>query len=122
MLKRSTILRLSNFVYHTCSTSVNFTTFNRYLSMSSKAIVVKAVGQAAIENVPKPKLRDDHIIVKITAVALNPTDWKSAHAKSGELIGRRLGCDYAGTVEEIGTKVTNDLKKGDRVTGIIFGA
>lgn len=31
------------------------------------------------------------------------------------------GVDYAGIVEEIGSKVTNGLKKGDRVAGFAHG-
>jgi NADPH:quinone reductase-like Zn-dependent oxidoreductase len=40
------------------------------------AIVVQKPGEAAKDEVPVPKLRDDYILVKVAAVALNPTDWK----------------------------------------------
>jgi len=40
-----------------------------------KAIKIAAVGQPEIQEVPVPKLRDDYALVKVKAVALNPTDW-----------------------------------------------
>lgn len=40
------------------------------------AVVVTKPGEAAVEEVSVPKLRDDYILVKVKAVALNPTDWK----------------------------------------------
>jgi hypothetical protein len=40
------------------------------------AIVVQKPGDAKAAEVTIPKLRDDYIIVKVKAVALNPTDWK----------------------------------------------
>jgi len=33
----------------------------------------------------------------------------------------QIGCDYSGIVEEVGSKVTNGLKKGDRVAGFAHG-
>jgi hypothetical protein len=40
------------------------------------SVVVTKPGVVAVEEVPAPKLRDDYILVKVKAVALNPTDWK----------------------------------------------
>ena len=40
------------------------------------AIVVQKPGEAIATEVTIPKLRDDYVIVKVKAVALNPTDWK----------------------------------------------
>jgi hypothetical protein len=40
-----------------------------------KAIKVVGTGKAEVQNVPLPKMRDDYILVKVHAVALNPTDW-----------------------------------------------
>ena len=37
------------------------------------------------------------------------------------LLTIQIGCDYAGVVEEVGSKVTKDLKKGDRVCGFCHG-
>ncbi|KUI53789.1 Protein TOXD [Cytospora mali] len=92
------------------------------MSPTSKAVFCTAVGETAINEVPIPKLRDGYLLVKVKAVALNPTDWKSIHAPTGQFIGSKAGCDYAGVVEEVGPNVTKPFKKGDRICGIVFGA
>jgi NADPH:quinone reductase-like Zn-dependent oxidoreductase len=75
---------------------------------------------AVLEDRPKPKLRDDYLLVKTVAVALNPTDWK--HAAFGLTSeGGLLGCDFAGIVEEVGSAVTKAWKKGDRIAGVAHG-
>lgn len=87
---------------------------------TQRGIQVQSPGQASlVSNLPIPKLRDDCLIVKVAAVAVNPTDWKHIDflAEKGTLIG----CDYAGTVEEVGSAMVNALKKGDRVTGFTHG-
>lgn len=84
-----------------------------------KAIKVAEAGKAEIQEVPLPKLRDDYILVKVKSVALNPTDWK--HIDFLSKAGATVGCDYAGTVEEVGSKVTKDFKKGDRIAGFTHG-
>ncbi|EXJ68765.1 uncharacterized protein A1O5_07696 [Cladophialophora psammophila CBS 110553] len=88
--------------------------------MVNHHIIIKSQGEAQIAQVPIPKLRDDYILVKTRAVALNPADWK--HIDFMASPGARLGCDYAGVVEEVGKGVTKDLKKGDRVAGPCHGA
>lgn len=35
--------------------------------------------------------------------------------------GCTVGCDYSGIVEEVGSKVTKEWKKGDRVAGFTHG-
>ena len=35
--------------------------------------------------------------------------------------GSTLGCDYAGVVEEVGSKVTKSWQKGDRIAGFVHG-
>ena len=42
----------------------------------NQAVVVVKPGEARVEEASVPKLRDDYILVKTKAVALNPTDWK----------------------------------------------
>ncbi|KAH0538122.1 hypothetical protein FGG08_005284 [Glutinoglossum americanum] len=73
-----------------------------------------------ISGTPVPKLRDDYILVKTVAVALNPTDWK--HVDYLPTPGAIVGCDYAGVVEEVGPAVTKLFKRGDRVAGAVHGS
>jgi NADPH:quinone reductase-like Zn-dependent oxidoreductase len=85
-----------------------------------KAIVVNDKKASVQSDRPKPKLRDDYILVKTTAIALNPTDWK--HVDNGLVSnGGLVGCDFAGIVEEIGSAVTKKWNKGDRVAGVAHG-
>ncbi|KAH8812586.1 chaperonin 10-like protein [Xylogone sp. PMI_703] len=88
--------------------------------MSNHAVVIVDKGKAEIQEVPPPTLGDEFILVKTHAVALNPTDWK--HIDRLPSPGARVGCDYAGTVLEVGSKVTKDFKKGDRVAGVTHGS
>jgi NADPH:quinone reductase-like Zn-dependent oxidoreductase len=88
--------------------------------MGNKAIVYVEKGKAAIQEVSVPQLRDDYILVKVNAVGVNPTDWK--HVAFGITNpGSRVGCDFAGVVEAVGSKVTKPFKKGDRISGAVHG-
>jgi NADPH:quinone reductase-like Zn-dependent oxidoreductase len=40
-----------------------------------KAIKIVSAGKAEIQDVPKPEVLEDRVLVKVNAVALNPTDW-----------------------------------------------
>lgn len=42
----------------------------------NQGVVVEKPGEAQVQELSVPKLRDDYILVKVKAVALNPTDWK----------------------------------------------
>lgn len=86
---------------------------------TTRAIVIKSPGQAVIEEVPTPRLRDEYILIKTKAVALNPTDWKHVEGTFG---AGRVGCDYAGVVVEVGKGVTKDFKPGDRIAGFCHGS
>jgi NADPH:quinone reductase-like Zn-dependent oxidoreductase len=78
-----------------------------------------------LEEVEKPALKDEHLLVKVVANSANPADW---HILRGEPVLARfafglfkpkdkiLGADFAGIVEEVGKNVTH-FKVGDRVFG-----
>ncbi len=88
-----------------------------------KAMIIKGKGQPSITTVPLPRLRDDYILVKTTAIALNPTDWKAIDFQWGcDPTGARVGCDYAGIVQEVGSKVTKSFTPGDRICGVVHGS
>jgi NADPH:quinone reductase-like Zn-dependent oxidoreductase len=85
-----------------------------------KAIKILSPGHAAVDDVPIPKLpSQEWALIRTVAVALNPTDWKHIeHLKVPAIVG----CDFAGIVEEVGSDVTKELKKGDRVWGLVHGS
>lgn len=63
-----------------------------------------------------PQLGPDEILVRNSAVAINPVDWK---VQNGFYLDQLempfiLGTDIAGVVHEVGSAVKN-FKKGDRV-------
>jgi NADPH:quinone reductase-like Zn-dependent oxidoreductase len=78
-----------------------------------------------LEDVEKPALKDDHMLVKIMANSANPVDW---HTIRGKPLFARFtfglfkpkdkipGADFAGIVEQTGNGVSN-FKKGDKVFG-----
>ncbi len=88
---------------------------------TQKAITIHGAKDArVVSDRPIPTLRSDYILVKTIAVALNPTDWK--HIDKLPAVGALVGCDYSGTVEEVGKDVTKPFKKGDRIAGFAHGA
>ena len=78
-----------------------------------------------LQEVEKPEIKDDCILVKVSANSANPADW---HILRGEPFFARFtfglfkpkdkipGADFAGIVEEAGNNVTH-FKVGDRVFG-----
>ncbi|KAF5349762.1 hypothetical protein D9758_010175 [Tetrapyrgos nigripes] len=84
------------------------------------AITTTGKGDGKVElrqvDIPKPGPKD--LLVKVVVAAQNPTDWKSSGRFEGVAI---VGCDYAGVVTEVGKDVTEDVKVGDRVAGMVFG-
>ncbi|KAF4624957.1 hypothetical protein G7Y89_g13215 [Cudoniella acicularis] len=87
---------------------------------TQRALVVESHGTAkVVSDFPIPQLRDDYLLIRVVAVALNPTDWN--HIDWFGEKGALVGTDYAGTVEEVGSAVTSGFKKGDRVSGVVHG-
>lgn len=97
-----------------------------------KAVVHYAYGSPdvlKIEEVEKPAVTEDGVLVRIHASSVNPVDWYSV---KGLLIARgpnglfkpknpRVGGDFSGVVEAVGSKAT-DFKVGDEVYGGRSGA
>lgn len=78
-----------------------------------------------LEEVEKPALKEDHILIKVMANSANPVDW---HILRGTPFIARIafglfkpknkiiGADFAGIVEEVGNNV-KQFKVGDRLFG-----
>lgn len=78
-----------------------------------------------LEEVEKPSLKDDHILVKVMSNSANPADWHILRGKpyvARFTVGlfkpkdQILGADFAGTIEEVGNNVKH-FSAGDRVFG-----
>ncbi|KAH8813485.1 chaperonin 10-like protein [Flagelloscypha sp. PMI_526] len=59
-----------------------------------------------------------YILLKVKALGLNPTDWKSLYYYG--VPGSILGCDAAGDVVSVGSGVTH-VSVGDRAAGFTLG-
>lgn len=85
------------------------------------AIKVLRRGVAVVvSDVAVPTIRPNEVLVKVKAVALNPTDWK--HVEFLASPGATVGCDYAGTVVKVGREVTKEVQIGDRIAGFVHGS
>ncbi|KAE9371146.1 zinc-binding dehydrogenase family oxidoreductase [Stipitochalara longipes BDJ] len=91
-------------------------------SSTCKALVTRVDGDKSIlelKDIPIPKIEPHHVLVRVGSVAQNPTDVQSLDGNAfGN--GAVLGCDFTGTVEKLGEKVTR-VKVGDRIAGLIWG-
>lgn len=102
-----------------------------------RAAVFRSYGvpdELKLEDVEKPAPEDDEVLVKVRAASINDWDYELLHGRPfvnrlvfGLLKPRRqrLGCDVAGTVEAVGSRVT-EFEPGDDVYGDLctagFGA
>jgi NADPH:quinone reductase-like Zn-dependent oxidoreductase len=98
-----------------------------------KGVVRRCYGSPAVvryEDLVKPTPADNELLVKVHAASINPLDWHYMEGKPyivrmdggfGKPQNPRLGVDFAGTVETVGSNVTR-FKPGDEVFGGKFGA
>ncbi|PWN49754.1 GroES-like protein [Violaceomyces palustris] len=82
-----------------------------------KSAVVPEAGQKHVlveKDLPEVRPRD--LLIRVTATAINPVDWKVRDYKAPWLPGYPavLGSDAAGVVEAVGSEVVG-FKQGDRV-------
>jgi NADPH:quinone reductase-like Zn-dependent oxidoreductase len=98
-----------------------------------KANVYRCYGSPDVvkfEDIEKPAPADNEVLVKVVAASVNPLDWHFVRgtpyllrlmAGFGVPNVTRLGVDFAGTVEAVGSNVTR-FKPGDDVFGGRTGA
>jgi NADPH:quinone reductase-like Zn-dependent oxidoreductase len=98
-----------------------------------KAVIHRCYGSSEVlefADLPKPEPAENEILVRIEAAAVNPLDWH--YMRGAPYIMRlmsglgapddmRLGVDFAGTVEAVGSGVTR-FNPGDEVFGGRTGA
>ena len=89
-----------------------------------KAVTISKYGDQSVltyGEIESPKPKSDEILVHNRAVAVNPVDWKIRNGL-GEMFGLQLpivlGCEIAGTIEEVGSDVP-DFRVGDPVYGYV---
>lgn len=97
-----------------------------------KAVVYTTYGSPDVlqfQDVEKPQPQDHEVLVQIQAASANPLDWHLMRAapflarlENGLFKPKqtRLGADFAGRVEAVGSKVTQ-FQPGDAVFGSSFG-
>lgn len=90
-----------------------------------KAIITNTYGGVEVlqpQDVARPVINDDEILVRVHACSVNPIDWKVRRGDFKILTGRKppriLGGDYAGIVVEVGRGVTT-YKPGEAVWGFV---
>jgi threonine dehydrogenase-like Zn-dependent dehydrogenase len=82
-----------------------------------KGLVCTELGKIQLRDVPKPTLKDDtDVIVKVTACTICGSDIHLLHGEIASEPPYVLGHEYAGVIDEVGSKVKN-FKPGDRVCG-----
>ncbi|KAJ7638205.1 chaperonin 10-like protein [Roridomyces roridus] len=87
-----------------------------------KALVTVGDGTVKLQDVDMPVPGSGQILVKVVAVAQNPTDCKFCTLLLHTRPGNILGCDFAGIIEEIGPDVPAGLRSiGDRIAGVVHG-
>ncbi|TKF21576.1 NADP-dependent oxidoreductase [Vibrio genomosp. F6] len=71
-----------------------------------------------LENITKPKINDDDVLIAVRSAAINPVDWKIREGYLQAFIPYELpvtlGWDVAGIVVEVGSKVS-EFNVGDEV-------
>ncbi len=84
-----------------------------------KAIVVHTYGGPEVlkyEDVPRPEPKENELLVRVIAAAVNPVDSAARSQKFAQFLGIKLpaipGYDIAGVVEKTGAKITK-FKAGD---------
>lgn len=97
-----------------------------------KAVIYQEYGPPEVlklNDVEKPAPKENEVLIKVHAAALNPLDWHLMRAdpwfvrlSEGFLKPKdpRIGADMAGVVEAVGSEV-NEFKQGDAVFGCSKG-
>jgi NADPH:quinone reductase-like Zn-dependent oxidoreductase len=88
---------------------------------TQKAITINGNKATVNSSTPVPKVKPTYLLAKVDSIALNPTDWKHINGKRAADNGIS-GCDFSGTVVEVGSDVSKQFKAGDRIAATTHGA
>ena len=90
-----------------------------------KAVITKEYGSVdvlSVENVDKPTVNENEVLVEVKAASINPLDWRIRNGEmkmmTGKIPPRIIGSDYSGVVSETGKGISG-YKKGNEVFGLI---
>jgi threonine dehydrogenase-like Zn-dependent dehydrogenase len=85
-----------------------------------RAQVVTAPNVMELKQVPIPQLKDDEVLIKVKYCGICGSDWS---IYTGKYVPERLplitGHEFFGTVAEVGSKVPEKIKAGQRVSADI---
>ncbi len=91
-----------------------------------KAVVHDRYGEPEelyLTELPEPQISDHECLVRVTAVSVNPSDWKTLSGKwrfaTGNRFPRQTGIDFSGFVTRRGKDVTR-FQEGDAVIGSVI--
>lgn len=91
-----------------------------------KAVVYDNYGEPGVlqlREIPEPRIGTRECLVKVAAVSVNPSDWKTLAGKwrfaTGNRFPRQIGIDFSGTIERTGEKVTR-FRVGEPVIGSLI--
>jgi glutathione-independent formaldehyde dehydrogenase len=81
-----------------------------------RAVVVRGVGEVAVETVDDARIEaPTDILLRVTSSAICGTDLHIYEGRMGDVAGMVIGHEPLGVVEEVGSAVVS-VKRGDRVT------
>ena len=80
-----------------------------------RATLMYGAGDVRVEHVPDPAIQEPtDAIVRIVRAAICGSDLQPYHSMAATDQGRRMGHEYLGLVEDVGSEVTR-LRRGDLV-------
>ncbi|MCB2194384.1 MAG: NADP-dependent oxidoreductase [Bacteroidetes bacterium] len=75
-----------------------------------------------IQDIDKPNIQPDQVLIKVKTVSINPIDWKQRNGNHKLILGSPfpivLGYDVCGEVIEVGSEISR-FKPGDLVYGVL---
>ena len=83
-----------------------------------KAAIFKrpSLDNLQVTDVQEPTIREQDVLIKVKTVGINPIDYLVATgSREANPIPHIPGAETAGVIEEVGSQVNNNMKKGDMV-------